>query len=423
MRPRHAIAVFSTLLVACGSGSESVVIAPTVRDSAGITIMEYPVESWDAAPEWTVSDAPLAVIGDDPDEVDIDLSTSSLGTMLDDGRVIAATMQPAQIYRFAADGSADGTIGRAGDGPGEYRFVIAMTRLGGDSIAVYDIVKRIALLFRGDGEVIGNVQFPASGVLVPPVLSGRLDDGTWVLQVLNPMAERPEGAAEIYRIDGPVLAWREGMEGFDTLFTLPGQSVTWGEIEAAGQRMEMGRQVGYGANAFLGVHGATIWATGGDRFTIRAYDAVGRPTRELRMTRPARPVSEAERERFRTVLREQYQNVAAMLPPGMLESEMAKIDQTVFAEEHPAISMMRVDQVGRLWVSPDLPIIDSVQNWRIFSPEGALIGQLQLPPGMLLSANLDRVVVRREDPETGLVRLEVWGLNPATCEECGVLPE
>jgi hypothetical protein len=394
-----------------------------VRDSAGVAIMEYPDQAWDAAPEWTVSAAPLAVIGDDPEQTDLDLSTSSLGTLLSDGRLLAATMQPAQIYRFTADGKADGTLGRAGDGPGEYRFVMGMTRLGADTVAVYDIFKRVALLFQGGGEALGTVQFPITGTLVPPMFNGRLDDGTWVLQIINPMAEPPEGSPEIYRVDGPVLAWRDGMEGFDTLFSLPGQAVTWGEIEAGGQRLSMGRQVGYGANAFLGVHGRTIWATGGERFVIRGYDSAGTQIREIRMNRPARPVTEPERERFRTVLREQYQKVGGMLPPGMLESELAKIDQTKFAAAHPEISLMTVDLVGRLWVSPDLPVIDSVQNWRIFSPTGTLIGRIRLPQGSLLSATIDRVVVRQEDPETGLVRLEVWGLNPVNCEGCRTLEE
>jgi hypothetical protein len=429
MRSSHTAAPILLLLAACGSGgdSESALLEPSVRDSAGITIMEYPATAWDAAPEWSVSPAPLAVIGDDPDEVEIDLSNSYMGTVLADGRVLAATMQPAQIYRFTADGKQDGTVGRAGDGPGEYRFVMSLTRLGGDTIAAYDMFKRVVLLYSGDGETLGTVQFPVTGTLVPPMFNGRLADGTWVLQIVNPLAEPPEGSPTIYRLDGPILAWREGMEGFDTLFMLPGQSATWGEVEAGGERFPIGRQVAYGANPFLGVRGSTIWATAGERFVLQAHDSSGTLTREIRMERPPREVTEAERERYKTVLREQFEMAAGMLPPGMLESELAKVDQTVFATHHPEISLMTVDQVGRVWVSPDLPVIDSVQDWRVFSSAGELIGRIRMPQGMLLTASADRAVLRQEDPETGLVRLEVWGLNTgledAECEGCTPLQE
>jgi hypothetical protein len=56
-------------------------------------------------------------------------------------------------------------------------------------------------------------------------------------------------------------------------------------------------------------------------------------------------------------------------------------------------------------------MIDSSATWAVFDAEGSLLGKVVVPAGMLYAASDDRIVIRREDDETGLVRLEVWGLQ------------
>ncbi len=423
MRSRHAMALLSTLLVACGSGGDSVAIAPTVRDSAGTTIIEYAAAAWDGAPTWTLSATPVVTIGADPEDVELDLSTSNLGVMFDDGAMFVAIARPQQVYRFDATGARTGTVGRAGEGPDEYTAMANIARLGGDTVVVQDLFKRVGLLFNSSGEGVGRIQFPLSGTVIPPVLNGRLNDGTWVLQIVNPLQQPEEGAPEIYRIDGPILTWRDGAETYDTLFMVPGSEMTWGSIEFEGGSREQAKAVGYGSNTFVGVQGATVWSTQGDEFAIQGRNADGELVREVRVAREKRPVTEADREHFKDVFREQLDRVKEFLPPGLLQSELKKLEDTPFATHHPQVGFMAVDGAGRLWVTPDFPVLDSVLTWGIFSPEGSLLGKVELPQGMLFAANDSHVVVRREDDETGLVRLEVWGLNPVACEECGFLLE
>src|SRR5690606_24881247 len=110
---RHAafsgLLVAAASLIACsGSGGDQSTEA-AVRDSAGVTITEYPAGAWDSAPRWAVTTQPLATIGGNDDSVD--LTNSQFGTLLADGRVIAASMQPAQVYVFNPDGTQQGTLG------------------------------------------------------------------------------------------------------------------------------------------------------------------------------------------------------------------------------------------------------------------------------------------------------------------------
>lgn len=401
--------IFATL-AACSGGGEDVA-ATVVRDSAGVTITEHSAAGWTAAPTWALGSTPIAVIGDESGDGSVDLSNSQLGTMLPDGRVIAMSMQPPQLYLFAADGSPAGMLGRGGEGPGEYRFLTSLLVLGQDTVAGFDIMNRRAMMFRADGTVLDPVQFPMTGSPVPPLLVGRLGDGSWIFQTMNPMEEPPEETTGVYRSPAPVLAWRSGSDGFDTLFVSEGPMLVQGTVSMGGSSMTMGRGIGYGSNSFVGGTGDLVWSTTGDRFVIAAHDATGALKREIRVALPARPVTEADREEFRAMMREQLELVRAMVPAELIESELAKIDEMAFSQTHAAIGQMLVDRLGRIWATPNLPLVDSTATWGVFSPDGTLIGSVTIPAGTLYAASEDRVVVRVEDDATGLVRLEVLGFQ------------
>lgn len=405
-------------LVACGGAGGSDAAAPTTRDSSGVAILEHPADAWEKAPLWELSAQPIAEVGGEGDAA-VDLSNSTVGAMLADGRLIAATAQPPQVFVFDSTGANVGTLGRGGSGPGEYRALAQILGLGGDSVVAYDMFTRHGMLFSAAGPSLGEVSFPLTGTPVPPLLMGRLDDGTWVFQVINPLEKPPEGTPEVYRLPTPVLAWRDSMTAFDTLFMLPGVESVQGTIEAGGQSIAMGRGVAYGATPYIGGRTDLVWATAADRFVIDAHDATGALKRSIRMPRPERPVTDAERERFKNVLREQLERLKTMgMPPGLIESELKKVEETKFAEKQPQIGQMLIDRLGRVWVTPDMPGIDSLMTWGIFAPEGELLGRVQLPKGRLFAASDRRVVVRHEDETTGLVSLQVWGLRPG-CKECG----
>jgi hypothetical protein len=418
-RPTAALLTLA-FLAACGSEGGAGDGAAAVRDSAGIAIVEYPASAWDSATAWSLSPAPLATVPNDPADTTIDLSNSQVAALLDDGRLIAASIQPPQLYVFNPDGTQQGLLGRGGEGPGEYRMISALLVLGGDSVAAYDFFTRNAKLFDVDGEAIGDVQFPMGGSPIPPLLVSRLNGPTWLFQVINPLAQPPEGSSGAYRNEEPVLVWRPGAAALDTVLMLPGASMVQGTLDVAGQSIPMGKVVGYGANTFVGGHGDLIWSTGGDRFVLTARDTAGTVRREVRIPLPPRPVSEADKEAFKAALRVQWEQARAFgAPADMVDGELRKIEEeTVFADNRPAIGQMVVDRLGRIWVTPDAPTVDSTLTWGVFDAEGSLLGRLRLPKGNLLTASEDRVVLRVEDDETGLVRLEIWGLN-RTCDECG----
>lgn len=411
---RPAAFVFaSSLLLACGGGTSGGAQAATTRDSAGVAILEYPKDAWEKATQWELSPQPLMVIGGDPADTTLDLSTSQIGALLSDNRVLVATFRPAQILLFSADGTTRTQIGREGEGPGEYRFVTRLEILGRDTIAAYEAVSRRTILFLPDGTPAGSIQYPVGGTIIPPTPIGHLADGTQLFQVVNPLGEPPAGAAKYYRVDFPVLAWRSGQAAMDTLFQLPGPVSMKGSIDVGAGEMVIARPIAFTSQSFAAASNDKIWTTPGDRFELDARDATGAVITSVRMARALRSVSSADRDEYKAKLREGLERVRGMgfAPPALIESEIKKIDETEFAEQMPAIGLLSIDQVGRIWVTDGTAGVDSVLTYVVFSDKGELLGRVILPSGLLMGANTDRVVVRREDEESGLVRFEIWGLN------------
>lgn len=409
-----AFVIAGSLLLACGDGTNGGAVAATTRDSAGVTIVEYPGDAWENADNWELSPQPLVVIGGDPDDADLDLSTSQLGALLSDNRVLVVTFKPAQLLLFSADGSTRTQIGREGEGPGEYRIIARLEVLGEDTIAAYEAISRRELRYLPDGTPIGSVQFPVGGTMIPPIPIGRLADGTYLFQAMNPLAEPPEDADKFYRLDTPILRWREGQEAMDTLFHVLGPLSVKSTIDAGTQTVKISRPLAFASQSFTVPNGDRIWTTRGDRFVLTVRDADGAPVQSIRMARASRPVTEANRETYKAKLREGFERIRDMgvAPPALIESEIEKIENdTEFAEQMPAIGLLSIDQVGRIWVTDGTAGVDSVLTYAVFGKGGELLGRVMLPSGVLMGANTDRVVVRREDEGSGLVRFEVWGLN------------
>jgi hypothetical protein len=121
-------------------------------------------------------------------------------------------------------------------------------------------------------------------------------------------------------------------------------------------------------------------------------------------------VTEDDRERYREQAAEGLERLKGLIPAELLDVEIAKLKETVFANTFPAIGQLRADQLGRLWMTSGTALGDTLTTWTVLNPDGKPIGRVTLPEGTLFAVAEDRVVVRREDPASGLVRLEVWGV-------------
>ena len=114
--------LLATMLAACGGeGGPGGTAGPSVRDSAGISIVENRIPTWAAGEAWMVDAEPALSVGtlDGPPETQFfDLSAVRLRS---DGSLVAAEEGGRRIRAFGPAGDFLWSQGRDGDGPGEYR--------------------------------------------------------------------------------------------------------------------------------------------------------------------------------------------------------------------------------------------------------------------------------------------------------------
>ena len=156
--PAAAIGLILTLaLAACGEAPPPTAGAgSSVRDSAGIPVVENAAPVWDEGSGWYLGEVPLLDIGrlDGPDETQF-FQVSS-GTRLSDGSFVLGSFGSHDLRRFTADGEHLWTVGREGEGPGEFAGLTQLVAGPGDTLLTYDFRQRRFSRFAPDGTFIDS---------------------------------------------------------------------------------------------------------------------------------------------------------------------------------------------------------------------------------------------------------------------------
>ncbi len=325
------------------------------------------------------------------------------------------------------------TVGRQGDGPGEFRQPGAMAVARDGRVVVFDMGHRALLLFGRDGAFVRSVLtdirdgLPGSTLVAHP--SGGVVSASG--QGIRIMQRGPEGV--VGAPEGvPVLRWLMEDGASPELIHRawappePAMTVTGGG-SGGGVRMA-GRPIqAFEPGFFFGVlPTGDVAYVDSVTYRVRVVGEDGRLEREVIREIPPMAVTEAhrERERERRLAEleegEGPQIVARMQGPGgatrtvpqdaVREMMAGRIRDMQFAEEHPVVRRMAVDWNGWIWLErtgPD-PLEDGPVD--VFTTAGHYVGTiptdgLRIPdafgPGGLVAyverdeLDVPRVVVRQ----------------------------
>jgi sugar lactone lactonase YvrE len=290
---------------------------------------------------------------------------------------------PPRIHRFSLEGEPLGTVGRAGEGPGEFSQARGMLALEGGDVVVLDTGARRLTRFGPDGSLLGSMPLP-EGVSAGPIrmdLEGRLHFRARGRPA--PTGGPPWGVYEWLRLDADLsVADRipAPPEDIDVVmvFGTPTGPVTPNLTRIL---------------SVLGGTGEVIWAH--NRSYVLRRGGPDPETADTFGVVAARPVLKAVGERRE--LEERIQQAMNTPAPPDLDSEK------------PIIQDLAVDQDGRLWVhlraeAERFPERSGFQwqeraVWDVWSPEGTLFGRIELPPMHLwMTARGDRFWVRTYGP-------------------------
>jgi hypothetical protein len=345
----------------------------TTRDSAGIRIVEIHGSAPGSA--WSVAARPaLDITGGEPG-TGPGLYRVMGAARLADGRIVVANGGSNTLEVFAPDGRHERTLGRAGDGPGEFRALSWVGRASEDSIAAWDSAPGRLSVFTPQGGYARSVA-PRQPLGVFPQVQGELADGAVLLVLHQPTLGMATTSDVHVQRDTISLAVLHPDGGVNLLGRFPGTEVLASGSPAGGLMM---MPLPFGRQTVAAARGGRVYAATGERWEVAEYAAEGGLRALIRADRNRRPVTRSDVRKYR-------ESVVMLGGEGnaALSRQRAQLlARAPYPGRKPAITALRVDAEGNLWVeSPAAEEGAMGGEWAVVSPAGRVLGRVRLPDGL-----------------------------------------
>ncbi len=395
----HGIGLWAVgvLLVvgACGDDTDERAEAPPdqsmVRDSAGIAITENS-ESGAAVEIWRVSDEPVLTIGADlraPPEYQFERIDGVV--RLPGRRLLVA--DGATLREFAEDGAFVKSWGQYGEGPGDFRHIEGLRKLGADSVVAWDRFPRRLTVFdtRGNlGRIVAIREAPLLH-LVDVIGSDRFVFKRDVMQLegnLNALLDNWDRREEYDRRSGFVEVW----DATGNPVSIIGPHPDYEYFTRRHRDRYMG-PVEFSRRMITGVWGSLVIAGPNDSYELRAHEPDGALARIVRLDRPPVVPGDAHRR-------------------TLLEADPERDPDIPMAATLPMFATVTDDELGYLWVRDyEMPGDDTVW-WTVFDSEGAVAARLEVDERIgIREIGRDYIVASSRVGELGIRAVVVMSLD------------
>ena len=372
--------------------------AVTIRDSAGVEIVENHAAERSRDRFWTLDAEPDFVLGGS----DVPALTSPVAgrddrdgkilhvrgvARLVDGRIAVLSAGNHRIFIFESSGKLSKAIGGRGEGPGEFSRPVRMQYLPPDTLAVWDQWMGPVTYFDTAGVVMKRRPIDLGKVLAAvPGASHEsptvpLPDGSFVVTVRrrDPQFARPRAdmlvrypPVEYVRVDVETYVPRSlGIWDGEEKWAVPGDVLATHTLlrqRIDGHGLATTDQV-MTSHVEVGGRDAAIYVANGDRNEIRQFSFDGSLLRIIRRTNPPVVVTARADRLWRDHLLE-------MAGP---QGRNLGVEAWPRRKHHPAVAGLSVDAEGYVWVrewsESDSGMTD---QWSVFGPEGRWLGVLQM---------------------------------------------
>jgi hypothetical protein len=380
------------IVVACESGTPDAASFQQL-DSAGIPVVmnAAPTES---VARWRIADPPRFQIGlaDGPQEYLFDRVFG--GAILSDGTVVVANVGTFELRLFDAGGAHLRSVGREGDGPGEFRNLRLAGSFAGDSLLAYDMRLRRATVFTADLTLVRSNTIPEARETTRSV--GVLSDGSFVL-ARSPASVSAGGLARMpWSID---VLTPEG-EVRVSLGVFPG-SEGYAVVPPDGGYTGIG--VPFGRDVAFAVGRDRIVVGTDDAFSFRHYDASGAVVRVIRLDQQSAPVDPAELESIIAGIRSR--DIGRLTP--YRDQALAEMPRHT---TKPAFRSPLIDRDLNLWVRSYANSFPGSASWTVFDPEGKLVALVELPGILEVLDVTETQLLATVRDELGVERVRLYDL-------------
>ncbi len=339
-------------------------------------------------PDLRLADEPLVRVGIVDGPVEYIFGNVTGAVRLEDGGIVVADEQSANLRRFDARGRHIWTSGRSGEGPGEYRGLRLLRGCPGAPLTVRDWrLNRITELDL-DGNVLATRSLTALGV--NPYGDPACSPGGRLV-----FAPRPD---DVFHYD-ETLAVGEHYRSSMTLMALRGDEVSTLRSGIAGAERTRHYAEGsgprwWGRDLVFAAGGAGVWYGTADDYELEHLDWTGRVTRVTRWAGPDLAVTDDRVDAYREAWLARYDDAEAR---RNFERESWPDIRDGLPERFPAYEALIALPDGGVWVK-SFVWREPREELHLLDASGTWLRRLTLPGGAaVLDAGPDWVLLSRRD--------------------------
>ncbi len=286
------------------------------------------------------------------------------------GMIAVADGQLLSISLFGADGNLVATMGRQGEGPGEFSSIGSLVSDAEGRLFAFDDGHQRLSEWTFEGDFVRDTRLTRQGSDRSIAQVGRFGDGKWyakevgqvVAVQVNSMVQDTVG----------FFALVDGVVG-EFLARVPGGITT--QIDLGGQWV--GRGVLLSPRSLGVTWGRCLLAGTSDNPVLRVVDSTGGEVGEVSLMVEVEPGREEHRSEWVTAMLAMVGEMAGPQERMMFET---LAEATPMAERVPFAGDLLVDELGYIWAQRyELPEGGAGTEWRVFSETGSSVGTVVLP--------------------------------------------
>ncbi len=320
----------------------------------------------------------------------------------------AVASDEGEILVFGVAGELHRKMGRQGEGPGEFRFIQDIVRLGNDGLLAWDPAQDRITAFTSDGRL--DFTCTPTWALSKQAgvgFVGAFADGSFVLEDRSVRPSEHNTASGLRSDTIPYLLFdRSG-----TLIRTLGRLIRrprYYDANSGYQRLL------FAPSVLSRIVADELYVGETDSIIFERFDSAGTLLGTLRMERSPRPVTELDieagwRERAARIAVAQQQMLAqtvatlgeeaAAATQERIEEAVARDRETVEpAEFLPAYKSIIVESGGAVWLEEYMHPSEDITRWFLMNGDFMPVGWIELPPNeRLLAAEPNKLIVLRKD--------------------------
>jgi hypothetical protein len=356
-------------LAACGTGGSTA--RATLRDSAGITLVENTTPDDSAAYDWWRLGETMLDIGGEAAGPGQDLYRVSGALRLGDGRVVVANGGTPELRFFDAAGNLLSTAGRRGEGPGEFQAIGWLSAGAADTLFVFDHRAFRMTLLGPDGAFLRD--FVVGGAATAAVPFGRFADGAWAARLFLTLTPN-EIAQGLHRPD--LVAVRLDGQGnvTDTIGRFPGVE-RWIRVAGAGGQITSVEVVTplFGRTPYHAVaDGDQLIVANQDEPELQVRGPDGALRRIIRTGRAREPITDAHRNAL-------IEKRLAGTPEAERTARRTALAALPAEGTVPPYGALLLDRGGNLWLADWDDGLGPAGRWTVYSADGRGVARIALP--------------------------------------------